>query len=249
MRLCLSILSFSLLTLASCTSSKSTTETVAADNTLSSKEQKAGWKLLFDGTSTNGWHTFGQQKVGAAWNIENGSLHLGTAAKEGFQTSGGGDIVTDDAYENYHLKLEWKISKNGNSGIIFDVQDDRSKYEYVWHTGPEVQVLDNDGHPDGKITKHRAGDLYDLISVSKETVKPVGEWNQVEIIHNNGKLELRLNGYTSVSTTMLDDNWKALIAGSKFRNMPDFGKFRSGHIALQDHGNEVWFRNVKILKL
>ena len=112
-----------------------------------------------------------------------------------------------------------------------------------------MQVLDNERHPDAKIPKHRAGDLYDLISSSQETVKPAGEWNHAEVKVQNGKLDLYLNGTNVVSTTMWDDNWKKMVAGSKFKSMPDFGTFKKGHIALQDHGNAVWYKNIKIKQL
>lgn len=230
-------------------SSCSSTRNMAIDNTLSKTEEREGWQLLFDGKTTNGWHTYGKNAVGAAWKVVDGSLHLDASNKSGWQTGDGGDIVTNEEFGNYHLKLEWKIAPNGNSGIIFNVQDDPSKYQYVWHTGPEMQVLDNNGHPDAKIHKHRAGDLYDLIASSKEPVKPVGEWNLAEIIQNNDRLELRLNGETIVTTPLWEDTWKQLIAGSKFRNMADFGRFRTGRIALQDHGDNVWFKNIKIRKL
>jgi uncharacterized protein YaiE (UPF0345 family) len=233
---------------AGCSASKPAAET-SGPNTLSSKELKDGWQLLFDGKTTRGWHTYGKTEAGAAWQATDGSLHLDASKKADWQTIGGGDIVTDAAFENFHLMLEWKISKDGNSGVIFDVQDDPAKYEFVWHTGPEMQVLDNDGHPDGKIPKHRAGNLYDLIAASSEPVKPVGEWNLSEIIQNRGKLEFKLNGVTIVSTTIGDDSWKALIAGSKFKVRPDFGLFSKGKLALQDHGNDVWFRNIKIQQL
>ena len=215
-------------------------------NTLSAKEKKEGWELLFDGKTTKGWHGFNKKTIGSAWKVKNGALFLDTTIKDGWQIKDGGDIVSEKEYGDFHLKLEWKISRDGNSGIMFYVQENE-RYSYPWLTGPEMQVLDNDGHPDGKIPKHRAGDLYDLISSSSEPVKPVGSWNQAEIISREGKLIFMLNGITVVSTTLWTDNWKKLVAGSKFREMPDFGKFRSGKISLQDHGNWVAYRNIKIL--
>lgn len=209
--------------------------------------EKQGWHPLFDGKTTQGWHTYGKTEAGGAWKAENGVLHLDPVAKK--QTNGGGDLVTDEDFTNFHLRLEWKIAPKGNSGIIFLVNENPSLYHQTYNTGPEMQVLDNDGHPDAKIFKHRAGDLYDLIASSKETVKPAGQWNKAEIMVNNGKLNLFLNGTKVVSTTLWDDNWKKLVAGSKFASMPGFGAFRSGKIALQDHGDEVWFRNIMIKKL
>jgi hypothetical protein len=132
---------------------------------------------------------------------------------------------------------------------MFYVQEDTVKYKYPWNTGPEMQMLDNDGHPDAKIPKHRAGNLYDLITSSSEPVHKVGEWNTAEIKSVDDKLELFLNGKNVVTTQMWDDNWKKLVAGSKFKAYPDFGAYKSGHIALQDHGNAVWFRNVMIKRL
>lgn len=206
------------------------------------KEKAESWVKLFDGTSTTGWHTWKQTTAGAGWKVEDGALHLDAAAKEGR-----GDLVTNDEFENFDLKYDWKISEGGNSGLIFYVNEN-PKYEDTYMTGPEMQVLDNDKHSDGKIPKHRAGNLYDLIQ-GPDVAKPVGEWNKAEIVCNHGSLKLYLNGVNVVTTTMWDDNWKKMVAGSKFKQWPDFGTFNKGHIALQDHGNNVWFKNIMIKKL
>ncbi len=218
-------------------------------NVLTDQQKTDGWQLLFDGKSTAGWHKYGNLPIGPAWKVANGNLYLDTTDKKDWQVNNGGDIVSADTFSNFHLKLDWKIAPNGNSGVMFYVQEDTVKYKYPWNTGPEMQVLDNDGHPDAKISKHRAGDLYDLITSSSEPVNKVGEWNTAEIESVNGKLELSLNGKNVVTTQMWDDNWKKLVAGSKFKAYPDFGTYKSGHIALQDHGNTVWFRNVMIKRL
>ncbi len=215
---------------------------------LTEEEKKEGWELLFDGKTTKGWHKYGGDSTGAAWKVKDGYLYLDTSNKENWQIKDGGDIVTDSSYGNFHLKLEWNISKNGNSGIIFYIHED-TVYKWPWETGPEMQVLDNDGHADAKIIKHRAGDLYDLISCSKETVKPPGEWNLAEVKCVDGKLDLFLNSENVVSTTMWDDAWKKLVAGSKFKEMPAFGTYKVGKIGLQDHGDEVKFRNIRIRRL
>lgn len=211
------------------------------------------WISLFDGKTTKGWHTYGKTTIGKAWKVEDGVLRLDAAAKKEWQTAEGGDIITDESFENFHLKLDWKIAPKGNSGIIFYIHEDPSKYKYPWETGPEMQVLDNGtatnpGHPDGKIISHRAADLYDLV-VAKEKVKPAGEWNTAEIIANQGKLVFRMNGEDVLETTMWDENWKQMVAKSKFKSMPGFGTFKQGKIGLQDHGDDVWFRNIMIRKL
>ncbi len=208
-------------------------------------QKKKGFTPLFDGKTTTGWHTYGKDFVGKAWNAENGVLHFDPKLKN----NDGGDLVTDKEYSNFHLKLEWKVAPKSNSGIIFYVHEDLSKYKQTYLTGPEMQVIDNDGHKDGKINKHRAGDLYDMISSTSEPVKAVGEWNLAEIISNKGKLTFKLNGVKIVETTMWDDNWKNLIAGSKFGKWEGFGTYKTGKIALQDHGDEVWFRNIEIKEL
>ncbi len=209
----------------------------------------SGWVNLFDGVSLNGWHTYGKKQPGSAWNVDSGSIHLKPGAKNGYQTAGGGDLVSNDTFGNYDLKLEWKIGKKANSGIIIFVQEDTAKYKETWNTGPEMQVCDKDSNEDAHSFKHEAGDLYDLIASTVMSAKPALEWNQVEIVSNNNRLDLYLNDVHIISTPIWDESWKKLIAGSKFSTMPGFGTFHSGHIALQDHGEEVWYRNIKIKKI
>lgn len=221
-----------------------TTRITGTLSALSEAEVKDGWVSLFDGQTTKGWHQYGNKPVGKSWKVVDGTLHL-----DATQKGESGDIVTDEEYDNFHLKLEWKIDSCGNSGIIFNIHEDAALYRETYVTGPEMQVLDNQCHPDAKIIKHRAGDLYDMISCSVETVKPALQWNVAEIKSMNGKLEFYLNGTKVVSTTMWDEGWKKMIAGSKFKGMKDFGTFKKGRIGLQDHGNNVWFRNIKIKKL
>jgi hypothetical protein len=226
-----------------------TTKPAATMAILTDAQKADGWQLLFDGVSTKGWHKYGGASVGSAWKVADGTLYLDTTVKDGWQIKDGGDIVTDEEFENFHLKLEWKVSKDGNSGIMFYVHEDSTKYKYPWMTGPEMQILDNAGHADSKINKHRAGDLYDLISCSKETVKPAGEWNLAEIKCVNGKLDFYLNGENVVSTTLWDEAWKKSLAATKWKDHKDFGTYKKGRIALQDHGNTVWFKNVMIKKM
>jgi hypothetical protein len=175
-------------------------------------------------------------------------LWLDVPYKKAHNVRGNWDIVTDKEYENFHFQCEWKISEKGNSGIIFYINEDK-KYNWPWETGIEMQVLDNQGHPDGQIKTHRAGDLFDLISASPETVRPTGEWNLAEIKSVNRKLELFLNGVNVVSLALWDDNWKKMIANSKFRHMPGFGISTKGRIGLQDHGDIVYYRNIRIREL
>jgi hypothetical protein len=204
------------------------------------------WKALFDGKTTQGWHTYGQPSAGSAWKAQDGVLFLDASSK-----SGRGDLVTDKEYDNFDLKLQWKVAKGANSGIMFLVHEDTGKYKETYDTGPEMQILDNEGHPDGKYLKHRAGDLYDLIPCKVQTVKAVGEWNQVEIHLKNDKLKMYLNGVEVVETTLWDDDWKAMVAKSKFAQYPGFAIYHKGHISLQDHGGDegVFFKEIQIKEL
>lgn len=216
-------------------------------NELSSQEKAAGWQLLFDGVSSDGWHAYGSKTIGTAWKIANGTLYF-DANKDG-QPKTGGDIVSDKEYKNFELQLDWKIDKAGNSGVCIYVNEDKSRYASMWNSGPEIQIVDNEGHPDGKIFKHQAGDLYDMIAAKTHAEKPALQWNTYLIRCVNGKLDVYLNKVYIISTMLWDANWSALIANSKFKDMPGFGSFKIGRIGLQDHGNNVWFRNIKIREL
>lgn len=221
--------------------SKNYIETVkdsVVNNTLTDAEKADGWQLLFDGKSIEGWHKYGTDSIGSAWVIDENSIHLQVSDKKDWQSANGGDIISANEYSNFHLKVDWKIAKDGNSGIIFYVHEDAKKYDFPWMTGPEMQVLDNAGHPDSKIIKHRAGDLYDLIT-SKETVKSAQEWNHAEIIADNGNLQFFLNGEKVVETTMWNEVWRDMIAKSKFHEFPGFGTYKSGKLCLQDQ--EIMF--------
>jgi hypothetical protein len=216
------------------------TPATPAANTLTAEEQTAGWKLLFNGTDITGWKGYKKDAPGAAWVVEDGTLAL---------TAGGaGDLMTVEEYGPFELSLDWKISPNGNSGIIYLIKEDKDATN-TYNTGPEMQVLDNDGHADGKIPSHRAGALYDIVVPPDGAVKPVGEWNTAIVRFTGDSIEHVLNGVTVSQSSYGDDAWKAKVAASKFKQWPLFGTFPTGHIALQDHGDKVWYRNIKIRAL
>ncbi len=220
------------------------------DNHLTQLEKDAGWQLLFDGETTNGWRNYRKQTIGSSWKVEDGALYLDATKKPdgGWQAADGGDIITDKSYKNYELKLDWKISACGNSGIIYNVVEN-DKYDYVWQTGPEMQILDNTCHPDTKYPTHRAGDLYDMIECKYKTVNPAGDWNKVRIKSLDGHMQFYLNGHKVVEFTMHTPEWDELIKNSKFYGWDGFGVAKEGHIALQDHGDPVYFKNIMIREL
>ncbi|MEP7254056.1 MAG: DUF1080 domain-containing protein [Ginsengibacter sp.] len=244
--------------LQSCNPGNENTTDVKKDSTTMSdapSNNEDGFVSLFDSKSINQWHTYGKPNLDSGWTIQDDAMFLDTTAAvrdaKGNRTSN--NIVTNEEYGNFDLKLDWKISEKGNSGIIFYVKEDPAQFPENYNSGMEMQVLDNGtptrlGHPDGKLYTHRAGDLYDLLA-AKEVAKPLGEWNAVEIVSNNGKLDFYMNGEHTLSTTLWDDNWNKMIAISKFKDMKGFGTFKQGKISLQDHGAAVWFRNIRIKKL
>lgn len=217
-------------------------------NMLTPEEVAEGWTLLFDGKSMDQWRNFQSDAIGQSWKVDGGSMVLVTAISDGKSRAiDGGDIITKERYENFDFKIDWMISECGNSGIMWGVQE--GDFEKPYHTGPEMQILDNTCHPDAKIDNHRAGDLYDLVPVSEETVKPAGEWNSARMRMENGNGTFWLNGKEVVNFTMFDDAWKEMVANSKFKQWPSFGTFREGHICLQDHNDTVHFRNIKVRRL
>ncbi|MDR2037171.1 MAG: DUF1080 domain-containing protein [Bacteroidales bacterium] len=220
------------------------------NNTLSKKEKRDGWQLLFDGKTTKGWHSFNRDEVLPAWSVKNGELHF-KIIREGER---GWDLVTDEEFENFDFRIEWKISKGGNSGIFFGVREGK---EYGWasSTGVEMQILDNIDGADRHDSKHLAGAMYDLIEASQTSKpKPVGEWNKVRILKDKGKVTFWLNDIITAQVDMNSKHWKDMVQNSKWSgadqyNGRDFATFPKGKIALQDHFDEVSFRNIKIRKL
>ena len=206
---------------------------------------KKEWKKLFDGKSFAGWHNYLKKDVSSKWQIEDGAMML--------SERGAGDLITDQEYSNFELELEWKIAEKGNSGIFFGVMED-PKYATPYMTGPEIQVLDDAKHPDsfaGKVGNHKAGSLYDMLPPNDLTVvKPAGEWNKVRFVVNNGRAEHYLNDKKIVEYPISGPEWDAMVAGSKFKAWGGFGKFNAkGKIGLQDHGDKVWFRNIRVREL
>lgn len=209
-------------------------------NTLSHKEQKDGFALLFNGKTTDGWHLYNAHDA-AGWRAHDGVLQVDTLAQIH------GDLVTNKEYTNFELRLDWRIPVGGNSGVIFSVHEDKA-YEYTFLTGMEMQVLDDINAEDNKQPNHLAGSLYDMIAPS-HPAKPAGEWNSIIIRKLKGHLTLFMNGKQVVETQIDSPEWNALIQKSKFKNWKGFAQYPTGHIALQYHGAAVAFRNIRIKEL
>ena len=220
-------------------------------NTLTPAERVAGWRLLFDGKTPRGWRGFHKATFPEGrWVIEDGCIHH--LAGEGKQSADGGDIITVEQFENFELFLEWKIAPGGNSGIKYFV-DENFPPTGSGGLGFEVQILDDERHPDAKLGRNgnrTAGSLYDLIPASSNKIlKPVGEFNEVRLVVRGNHIEHWLNGVKVVEYERESPELKKLIAESKYKDIPTFGTRSRGHILLQDHGDAVWFRNIKIREL
>ncbi|SHE53806.1 protein of unknown function [Mariniphaga anaerophila] len=223
----------------------------AEPNTLTKAEKEEGWVLLFDGKSSNGWKGNNKDHFPERWQIVDGTLHFTGSGQGEAVSKDGGDIITTREFSNFRLKLEWKISKGGNSGIFYLGKE--TPGWPIYKTAPEMQVLDNVKHPDaraGKDGNRQAGSLYDLVPAVPQNARPVGEWNQVEIEVYKGSVWHRQNGKTVVEYHLWTDDWKDMVTDSKFPGLnPDWVNVpKKGVIGLQDHGDDVWFRNIKILE-
>jgi hypothetical protein len=207
---------------------------VNAVNQLTPDERAAGWQLLFDGKSIDHWRGYRKQTLPQGWRVVDGEITRVDSA---------GDIVTTDQYRDFELSLEWKVAEGGNSGIFWRVSEDQ---EYPWESGPEMQVLDDARHPDGRSPLTSAGSLYGLYPSRGGVVHPAGEWNAVRILVQGKHVEYWLNGVKLVDAEIGSADWNARVSKSKFATMPRYARNPAGYIGLQDHGDRVAFRNIKI---
>lgn len=208
-------------------------------DTLPTEEREQGFRLLFDGETMNGWRGFRREDVPSAWVVQDGALHFtGEGSREDR-----GDVITVEQFGDFELRLDWKIAPGGNSGIFFRVSETT---DTPYQSGPEMQVLDDGGHVDGQNPTTSAGSNYALHAPSSSTIRPVGEWNEIRILVDGGHVEHWVNGRKVVEYELGSEDWERLVADSKFAQWPDYGRHPVGHIGLQDHGNPVWYRNIRI---
>ena len=233
-------------------------------NTLTPAEHQAGWRLLFDGTSLSGWRGLGYDTVPTAhWVVVDGAIKKIPSGDVPRVADGrplvGGDLMTIDSFGDFELSWEWKVTPGANSGVKYNVSEAMSLTQGGAGTrgGPthsalgfEYQILDDDRHEDGKLPTHRSAALYDLIAPNdKKQLRPVGEWNRSRIVVRGNHGEHWLNGQKVVEFALRTAHMDSLLAASKYKAIPEFGQKRRGHIVLQDHGDEVYFRDIKVRPL
>ena len=208
-------------------------------NALTPEEQKEGWELLFDGVSMDKWRNYGKDTL-IGWKVDNGNMvALG---------KGSNDIITRDEYEDFELQLEWKTSPEGNSGIFFNVEE--GKHPALFETGPEYQIIDEAGWPDKLEEWQKAAANYAMHPAQPtKKLKPVGQYNLSKIVVAKGHVEHWLNGGKVVEYQLWTPEWETLVKAGKWKDYPDYGRARRGHLGLQDHGNVTWFRNIKVRRL
>ena len=204
---------------------------------------KPKWQILFDGKSVAAWRGFRRDAFPEkCWVVESGSLKTVAGCDKSDQV----DIITRTKYKDFELELEWRVAPGANSGIIYRVSEDEDQ---TWKTGPEMQVLDDEKHPDGKIPRTSAGSLFDLIAPTNKILRPVGEYNKARLVVRNGRVEHWLNGKKVLEYNLGSDALTSLIAQSKFKNFRQYARLSEGYIALQFHGDTVWYRNVRIREI
>ncbi len=217
------------------------------NNSMTDEEKTAGWKLLFDGKTTDGWRGYKKDSMPPGWKVIDGALVRVSGGAGGKGAGGGDDIITVEQFDNFELQLEWKIvERAGNSGLILRASEDAVT---SWHTGPEMQILDNAAYP-GRDVRQLAGACYDLYAPSKDVSRPRGEWNAVRVVADGRRIEHWLNGVKLLEYELGSDDWKARAAKSKFKDMKHFQEPPTkGHICLQDHTARIEYRNIKIRPL
>lgn len=206
---------------------------LSQENRLSSDEVDQGWQLLFDGETTKGWRNYNREQISPNWKVVDGTL----------RANKGGSIITENQYEHFEWVIEWNTPKGGNSGLMFWVKETKGP-PYV--TGPEIQII-GDMTP-GK--NKSAGACYDVYAPTKDTLKPAGQWNQYRIVVNpNNDVQHWVNGELVCEYTIGSDEWNERVANSKWKKAAEYGKTGKGHLCIQDHGAEIWIRNVKVRPL
>lgn len=212
-------------------------------NTLTTNEKDKGWQLLFDGKSTTGWHGYNLKVFPDCWTIEDGTFTMTTRGRAESQ-----DIITDKVYKRFAFSVEYKLTKAANSGIIYQVAED-PKYKFPYETGPEFQIMDQDNWPDTLETTQICGANYAMYPPKSKPYKPLGEWNHILLVVNGNNVTQILNGEIIVEFVKNSEEWTKLRNSGKWANYPDYGKYEEGHISLQNHGTQVFFRNIKIKEL
>jgi len=214
-------------------------------NSLTEQEKTNGWELLFDGKTTNGWHKFNDGEINGGWIAEKGEL---IALGKGGDI--GGDIVSDNEYTNFDLRLEWKISQGGNSGIFYHVKEGE-EYKALYSTGPEYQLIDDIGFPQRLEEWQSAGANYamHLADKGEKKLKMVGEWNTSRIVVKDAIVQHYLNGEKIIEFEQWTKDWYNRKEKGKWKEYKDYARFKTGKIGLQDHGNKIWFRSIKIKSL